>query len=188
MSRKKIELYNFDKYQPTLLSPNIDRIEGNADEMVLSADGFEQSASGDLPGSLTINANGGVWTDTGPSVSCDVSSRAVMTTDTSSTGRETFLTYTKSSFRLAAIQVITRSTPPGRDQSGEVYLMQNINVIHNDTTATMSLVNDVAAPDDHTLDVQYYMNVSGNNINLQISGLQINDTVTCNIRYTILET
>ena len=180
MSRKKIELYNFDKYQPTLLSPNIDRIEGNADEMVLSADGFEQSASGGLPGSLTINANGGVWTDTGPSVSCDVSSRAVMTKDTSSTGRETFLTYTKSSFRLASIQVVTRS--------GEVYLMQNINVIHNDTAVTMSLVNDVAAPDDHTLDVQYYMHVSGDNINLQISGLQINDTVTCNIRYTILET
>lgn len=38
-------------------------IEGNADEMIISADGDENSASGGATDSLSLNANGGIFTD-----------------------------------------------------------------------------------------------------------------------------
>ena len=38
-------------------------IEGNADEMVISADGDESSVSGSASGSLSLNASGGIFTD-----------------------------------------------------------------------------------------------------------------------------
>ncbi len=61
-SRKRIELYNIDKYQPYFHAPLVDRVEGDAEEIILSADGRERSASYNEPGSITINATGGVWT------------------------------------------------------------------------------------------------------------------------------
>lgn len=61
-SRKRIELYNIDKYQPYFHAPLVDRVEGDAEEIILSADGRERSASYNEPGSMTINAAGGVWT------------------------------------------------------------------------------------------------------------------------------
>lgn len=61
-NRKRIELYNIDKYQPYFHAPLVDRVEGDADEIILSADGREKSASYNEPGSITINARGGVWT------------------------------------------------------------------------------------------------------------------------------
>lgn len=63
MSRKIIELHNFDKYQPYFHAPLVDRIEGDSEEIVLSADGREHSASGNTVGSLSMNVSGGVWTD-----------------------------------------------------------------------------------------------------------------------------
>ena len=61
-TRKLIELYNIDKYQPYFHAPLVDRVEGDAQEIILSADGRERSASYNQPGSMTVNAAGGVWT------------------------------------------------------------------------------------------------------------------------------
>lgn len=63
MSRKIIELHNFDKYQPYFHAPLVDRIEGDAEEIILSADGRDTSASGNTTGSLSMNVSGGIWTD-----------------------------------------------------------------------------------------------------------------------------
>ena len=63
MSRKIIELHNFDKYQPYFHAPLVDRIEGDAEEIILSGDGRDTSASGNTSGSLSMNVSGGVWID-----------------------------------------------------------------------------------------------------------------------------
>lgn len=63
MSRKIIELHNFDKYQPYFHAPLVDRIEGDAEEIILSGDGRDTSASGNTTGSLSMNVSGGVWID-----------------------------------------------------------------------------------------------------------------------------
>lgn len=63
MSRKIIELHNFDKYQPFFHAPLVDRIEGDAEEIILSGDGRDTSASGNTTGSLSMNVSGGVWID-----------------------------------------------------------------------------------------------------------------------------
>ena len=177
MARKKIELYNFDKYQPHLPNPSVDRIDGNADEMVLSADGYEQSASGGVAGSLSLNANGGVWTDTGPGVTCDVSSRAVMTTDTTTSGVETFLTFNKSAFRAADVHAII--------QSGNVFIKQPMEVIHNGTVAAITThAATVAGSNPPT--VSYTAEISSGDVILKISGVSPNTTITCVVRYTLI--
>lgn len=178
MARKKIELYNFDKYQAHIPDPKIDRIEGNADEMVLSADGYEPSASGGLAGSLTVNANGGVWMDTGPGVTCTVSSRLVTATDTTSTGKETFLTFSKSAFRAADIKAIV--------QSGSNYILQPIKVIHNGTVVSMTTESETAAPATHGLNIVYTAEISSSDVTLKLAGVPVGTTVTCVIEYTLV--
>jgi len=178
MARKKIELYNFDKYQAHIPNPKIDRIEGNADEMVLSADGYEPSASGGVAGSLTMNANGGVWVDTGPGVTCSVSSRVVTSTDTTSTGTETFLTFSKSAFRAADIKTIV--------QSGNSYILQPIKVIHNGSIVTMSTEADISAPTTTGLTISYTAEISSSDVTLKIAGVPTGTTVTCVIEYTLV--
>ena len=90
-NRKRIELHNYDKYQAYLHAPMVDRIEGDAQEMILSADGVDTSASGGVVGSLTMNASGGVWSDLG-----DVVQACLPVvhdyTSTTTPGTETFLT------------------------------------------------------------------------------------------------
>ena len=90
-NRKRIELHNYDKYQAYFHAPMVDRIEGDAEEMILSADGDHTSASGGVVGSLTMNASGGTWSNLG-----DVSRVWIPITHdyTSNTtpGTETFLT------------------------------------------------------------------------------------------------
>mgnify|MGYP001601213188 CR=1 FL=1 len=178
MARKKIELYNFDKYQAHLPDPTIERIEGNADEMVLSADGYEPSASGGVAGSLTMNANGGVWTDTGPGVTCDVSSRMVTSTDTTSTGKEIFLTFNRAAFRAADIKAIV--------QSGNTYILQPITVIHNSSIVTLSTGTATAAPGTHGLNITYTAEISSSDVTLKIAGVPTNTIVTCVVRYTLV--
>jgi hypothetical protein len=177
-NRKQIELYNFDKYQPHLPNPSVDRIDGNADEMVLSADGYEQSASGGQPGSLTLNANGGVWSDTGPGVTCEVSSRTVTTTDTTSSGKATFLTFNKSAFRTADIQAII--------QSGNNYIKQPIEVIHSGSDVSIHTGTATAAPVSHGLTIVYTAEISSGDVTLKIAGVPSNTTITCVIRYTLV--
>ena len=177
MARKQIELYNFDKYQAHMSAPAIDRIEGNADEMVLSADGYEPSASGGLPGSMTINANGGVWTDTGPGVTCDVSSSYTTVSDTTSTGTETFLTFSRSAFRAANIQAIV--------QSGATYVLQPLNLIHNKSIVSIQTLDSVVAGDAN-LNIVYSADISSGDVNVKIAGVPQNTIVKCVIRYTLV--
>jgi len=177
MARKQIELYNFDKYQPRMVSPQIDRIEGNADEMVLSADGYEASASDGLPGSLTINANGGLWMDTGPGVTCDVSSRVVTTTDTSVVGDTTFLSFKKSAFRAADIQAIV--------QAGNTHIMQKLMLIHDNTNVELTTGDSVAVPSSHGMPVVYSAEITDQDVTLKIAGVPANTVVKCMIRYIL---
>ena len=65
MNRNKIRLYNTDKYQAVLPAPEIEELEGDAQEVIISADGREDSASGESISSVTFNASGGIWYDTG---------------------------------------------------------------------------------------------------------------------------
>lgn len=177
MARKQIELYNFDKYQPVLPAPAIDRIEGNADEMVLSADGYEPSASGGLPGSMTINANGGVWVDTGPGVTCEVSSSYTTTTSTTVSGTQTFLTFSRSAFRAANIQAIV--------QSGSTYMLQPLTVIHNNSDVTVDTGTCIVAGNSN-LNVVYTGEITSSEVILKIAGVPQNTIVKCVIRYTLV--
>jgi len=63
MSRRGIELYNYDKYQAYFPAPLVQTLSGDADEIIISADGDESSASGNTPGSITFNVSSGVWTN-----------------------------------------------------------------------------------------------------------------------------
>lgn len=65
MSKTLIELYNSDKYQPVLQDGIFDKVQGQANELILSGDGRETSASGNTTGSITLNVSGGMWTDHG---------------------------------------------------------------------------------------------------------------------------
>lgn len=178
MARKKIELYNFDKYQPHMPAPSVDRIEGNADEMVLSADGYEPSASGGLAGSMTINANGGVWIDTGPGVTCEHSARIITTTDTTASGKEKFLQFSKAAFRAADIQAIVRS--------GNKYIKQPIEVIHDGTNVTLLKHTSVSAPQNTGLTITYTAEIISGDVTLSIAGVPVNTTVTSVVKYTLV--
>lgn len=182
MSRKSIELYNFGKYQPYLESPLVDRIEGNADEMVLSADGYEQSASGGLPGSLTINANGGVWTDTGPVVTCDVTSSFTTSTVDDSTP-SVFLTFNKNVFRGGTIQVtietVTNGTP--------LFIMRTLDVIHDsgDTVACSELA-ETSTLTNHTLAITIDCAITGDDVQFEINGVPTNTKIKCVCKYNAI--
>lgn len=177
MARKQIELYNFDKYQAVIPAPAIDRIEGNADEMVLSADGYEPSASGGRPGSMTINANGGVWIDTGPGVTCDVSSSYTTTTSTTTTGTQTFLTFSRSAFRAANIQAIV--------QSGNTFTTQHLTVIHNNNDVTLDATSPVTVGTGG-LNIVYTAEITSGDVVLKIAGVPKNTVVKCVIRYMLV--
>lgn len=65
MSKTLIELYNSDKYQPVVQDGIFDKVQGQSNELILSGDGRETSASGNTAGSITLNVSGGMWTDHG---------------------------------------------------------------------------------------------------------------------------
>lgn len=65
MTKTLIELYNSDKYQPVLQDAIYDKVQGQSNELILSGDGRETSASGNTTGSITLNVSGGMWTDHG---------------------------------------------------------------------------------------------------------------------------
>ena len=174
MSRKSIELYNFGKYQPYLESPLVDRIEGNADEMVLSADGYEQSASGGIPGSLTINANGGVWTDTGPVVTCDVSSSFTTNTDNDST-TSVFLAFNKNVYRGGTVQVTIETIETG----SALYVMRTLDVIHDSTNVACSELAETTTKIDHSLAISIDCDISGDDVQFKITGVPTNTKIKC---------
>ena len=180
MSRKSIELYNFGKYQPYLESPLVDRIEGNADEMVLSADGYEQSASNGLPGSLTINANGGVWTDTGPVVTCDVSSS--FTTTANDSTPSVFLTFNKNVYRGGTVQVTIETV----DQSAPLFVMRTLDVIHDSSTAACSELAETTTKIENLLAISIDCDIVGDDVQFKITGVPANTKVKCVCKYNTI--
>jgi len=170
-----IELYNLDKYSAYIPAPKIDRVEGDADEIILSADGREESASDGLPGSLTIHASGGVWIDTHHGSTCEVSSK--FTIPVGSSTAETFLSFDKRSFRTALIDVIF--------QSGNNFTTKKLTVIHNNSAVVVQIDDSVSVPLSTTWNAQITGSVSGNNINLNVSGLADNSIVSCISKYTL---
>ena len=170
-----IELYNLDKYSPYIPSPKIDKVEGDADEIILSADGREESASDGLPGSLTIHASGGVWIDTHHACTCETSNK--FTIPVGSSTPETFLSFDKRDFRSAHIDVII--------QSGNNFTTKNITIIHNNSAVVVQIDDSVSVPLSTTWNIQITGSVDGNNINLKVTGLADNSIVSCISKYTL---
>lgn len=175
MARTKIELYNLDKYSPYIPAPVIDRVEGNADEIILSADGYEDSASSGLPGSLTINASGGVWTDTNYMVTCETSHKYTTTTELT---QETFLSFDKQDFRSAIIDITI--------QKGNNFTTKRLTVIHNNSLVTVHEGTSVSVPETTIWNEQISGNINGNNIDLHVSGLTSNSIISCICKYTLV--
>ena len=107
MTRKRIELHNYDKYQPYFHAPLIDRIEGDAQEMILSADGNEASASGNTTGAMTINSAGGMWVDLGPVTRIHT---AYSTDAIASAGSETVFSMNNQLFNHTTLHLMVSAT------------------------------------------------------------------------------
>lgn len=108
MSRKIIEFHNSDKYQPYFHAPLVDRIEGDAEEIILSADGRDTSASGNTVGSLSMNVSGGVWTDYG---AFSTQQFGVSGTITTSTANNTLFTFDSNTYKACFVELLfTKST------------------------------------------------------------------------------
>ena len=172
---KTIELYNLDKYSAYLPSPKVDMIEGDADEIILSADGRETPASDGFPGSLSINASGGVYTDTGSRATCELS--YMFTILVNSTGPEEFLSFDKRDYRSAVIDVII--------QSGNNFTTKTLTVIHNNSVVTIHESVNVRAPISATWSEEHTGAIIGNNVSLYVDGLASNSIVSCISRYTL---
>lgn len=104
MTRRRIELHNYDKYQPYFHAPLIDRIEGDSQEIIISADGNETSTSGGTTGSITINASGGMWFDLGGVIT---SQQAHVTDGITSGSQTTVFTMPTSDFTHTTLTIIT---------------------------------------------------------------------------------
>lgn len=179
MARKSIELYNFDKYQPHMPSPQVERIEGDADEVVLSADGNERSASNGIAGSISLNANGGVWTNTGSLTTCENTTTHVTSTDTTTTGEQTFLTFSRSTMRSVTCKLIV--------QSGSSYMSQQIVVIHDGTNVNVHADDVVKANPVDTWNTSYDAAFVGDdNVSVRISGVSKNTIVKCVAQYILI--
>lgn len=133
MTRNKINLYNTEKYQAVFPNPDIEEISGEAVEVIISADGTEDSASNETPSSITMNASAGIWYDTGITTSYNTTFHIKSTAD-----EETFHTFDKTIFRSAKISLTTISSDQTRVSYDELV------VVHNDVTAT---INDTRAAD-----------------------------------------
>jgi len=170
-----IELYNLDKYTPYIPAPKVDRVEGDGDEIILSADGREESASDGLPGSLTIHASGGVWVDTYHICTCEVSNK--FTIPVGSSTAETFLSFDKRDFRMAQVNIMI--------QSGNNFTTKTLTVIHNNSAVTLQIDDGVSVPISTTWNIQIAGSINGNDINLTVSGLTDNSIVSCISKYTL---
>ena len=82
MERNKIKLYNARKYQAVLPAPDIDELVGDAEEIIITADENEASASGETVGAITFNASGGMWYNIGPVITKNSSFAAGMISST----------------------------------------------------------------------------------------------------------
>lgn len=105
MSRKIIELHNFDKYQPYFHAPLVDRIEGDAEEIILSGDGRDTSASANTSGSLSMNVSGGVWIDY-----LDVTTQHFGVSGTLTSASQTMFQFDTTTYRAAFVNITYNTT------------------------------------------------------------------------------
>ena len=177
--RKRIELHNIDKYQPYLHAPLIDRIEGDAEEMILSADGNEASAGGNTVGSLSINASGGVWTKFENVLKLE---QEVSYTLPDATDPQTILTFDKTQFQALHGTVYVKEPNFHTDNVtvlGHEYVTLDISLIHDGSDVTVLSTSGAAIG---TLTSNITGEVVGDDINLTVtdgvSGAEIKGVVT----------
>lgn len=171
--RKRIELHNIDKYQPYLHAPLIDRIEGDAEEMILSADGNEASASVNMIGSLSINASGGVWTKFEHVLKLE---QEIHYTLPDATDPQTILTFDKTQFQALRGTVYVKEP---NTVSGHEYVVLDISLIHDGSDVTVLSTSGAAIG---TLTSNITGAVVGDDINLTVTdgvvGAEIKGVVT----------
>lgn len=178
MARQSIELYNLDKYDAYIPTPKVDKIQGDADEIIISADAYEESASGGLEGSLTINASGGVWTDTGPVCICDASTIVVAdSTDDASTIHE-LISFSKSKFRSVSVDIVINKQ--------NNFTTRRLTILHNGSGGSVHAHDSVSVPDTYNWSDTYSIVASGTNFKLNVTGLPASSTMSCVIRYTLV--
>lgn len=192
MTRTTIELFNLDKYDAYLPTPKVDRIEGDADEIILSADAYEASGSGGIPGSLTMNASGGIWIDTGAKCTASVSSRKVMSTAPNDIPAHSngynhdgdhheecmFLSFDKNKIRSGVIEMTV--------QSSNTFTVKTLTVIHNNTYVSITTSAGVTVPSQSNHDFYIDSAIDGNSVKMYISGAPLNSIVSCICKYTLV--
>ena len=154
MTRNKINLYNTDKYQAVFPNPDIEEISGGSVEVIISADGTEDSASNETPSSITMNASAGIWYDTGITTSYNTVFHI-----NSSASEETIHEFDKTIFRSAKLSL----TICNSDNSIISYV--ELVIIHNDITATIS-ESTLISTGSWPAAPQFGVNVTGNNIRI----------------------
>ena len=170
MTRKRIELHNYDKYQPYFHAPLIDRIEGDAQEMILSADGNEASASGNTVGAMTINSAGGMWVDLGPVTRI----HTAYSTDTiaASTGQETVFSMDSQLFNHTTLHVMVSAF--------DRIAHERIEITHFDTDVDMTRG---AKTTSGAGSLNYNITVSNTSGEIQVD-LSNNHSAPVNVRVT----
>lgn len=152
MNRNKIRLYNTEKYQAVLPAPEIEELEGDAQEVIISADGREESASGEVISSVTFNASGGVWYDTG------AKTNYIVTESVQSSQITRIAKLPVDVYRSASLTICLEHNNSVR--------MDNVTMVNDggtqvevDHVPRSSLGQDLTA-------VNYLANVSNNNVNI----------------------
>lgn len=160
MDRNKIKLYNTDKYQAVLPAPDIDELTGDAEEVIISADGNEQSASDETLGSVTFNASGGIWYDTGgPVISYTTF------TNTQAGTKTTILQLDKREVESCCINVKVKEGSNIAMYTLEMVCnMANVN-LHSTSTANLGIVN-----------AAFTSSIQGNYINIDCEGVSTGTT------------
>ena len=103
MTKTLIELYNSDKYQPILQDGIFDKVQGQSNELILSGDGRETSASGNTTGSIILNVSGGMWTDHGL---FNTQQFGVSGSITVSTANNTIFTFNSNTYKACFVDLL----------------------------------------------------------------------------------
>lgn len=118
MTRETIQLYNTDKYQALFPAPKVNEVRGDASEVIISADQNENSSSNNTVGSITMNASGGVFYDTG-----FITAYNTFTHTKTTDGAEPIVSFDITKYRSARINVTL--------QYGASFATQDVYVVHN---------------------------------------------------------
>ena len=155
MTRTQIDIYNTDKYQAVMPSPKIEAIEGSDLEVIISADGTEDSASGGVPSTITMNASAGVWYDTGV-----VTSYNTFSYTTATTNQEVIHIFDKTVFRTARVNIML--------QSGANYKTQDVYIVHNNSNAGVTPTTP-AEVGQGSITATYAVAINNNDVELKIT-------------------